>query len=148
MTRKDAKDYQQKNYENSVKLVDTQAASYRQYTTALSSYLGGPKGDSALFKSLAEAGDIYFYHISLMCDTILSGKVDEEIRDNTWLPKIRVAYERSLPKHYQVLQSEAAKYQIPYSGKLRRQDHESVYAVVEKFSGTHAWEKAARDDDQ
>ncbi|MET3526478.1 hypothetical protein [Phenylobacterium koreense] len=141
LSKKDKKDLEQKNYENSMKIIESHESSYKTYTQALSTYSDSDDPSFDDFMKLASAGDLYFHHAGMMCNAILSGKVDESIRDNTWLPKIKLIFERLLPAHYEVLQGQATKKGYPYTGKMRRQDHESIYAVVEKFSNSPAWQR-------
>lgn len=139
MTPKERKDVEQKNYENAVKVVDTHKDAYRDYAAAMTAYCSADPPTVEAFDWLSAAGDAYFHQIGLMCDAILSGKVDPQIRDNTWLPKIKVAFEKTLPNHYATLEAQAAKHAWPWKGELRRSDHESIHAVVERYSGSPAW---------
>lgn len=145
MSKKERADVDQKNYENSTKVTETHHAAYQAYVDALTAYhkSGDPTFDD--FVKLASSGDVYFLQVSRMCETILANKADEGIRDNTWLPKIKRAFDSLLPAHYDSLQAQAKKKAYPYTGKLRRQDHESIFAVAEQFSATAAWQRPYED---
>jgi hypothetical protein len=144
MSKKERADVEQKNYENSVNATASHDDAYREYIAALTAYGQSPTADG--FVTLCRCGDTYFSQVGRMCDTILSGRVNEGMRDSTWLPAIKAAFDKSLPNHYEVLQSEAAKHGYTYKGKLRRRDHESIHAVAEKFSTSSAWLRPHEDD--
>lgn len=145
-TRKERADLRQKNYENTLRVAEMHDNAYQSYIAALRRYFGLDTPTVEDFFQLASSGDPYFRHAGVMADTVLSGLVNEDVRDNSWLPKLRVVIERTLPRHYETLALEAQKRGVPYTGKLRRQDHESLYALAEKYAGTSAWERAARDE--
>jgi len=63
----------------------------------------------------------------------LSGRVDNNARDNTLVPSIVQTVNKSLPAFYKTLQSIAQKKNFEYHGELRREDYESLYRVVEKY---------------
>lgn len=132
-------DLTQKNFENSMRVVETHDAAYRNYVSALTTYIGLSAPNFEEFMKLVSAGDVYFHQASLICNSMLSGLVDPNIRDNTWMPKIRKVFEKTLPDHYQTLEGEARKRGFPWKGELRREDHESIYAAAEFFSLTDAW---------
>ncbi|MFT4090898.1 MAG: hypothetical protein QM645_09205 [Asticcacaulis sp.] len=132
-------DIRQKNFENSMRVVETHDAAYRTYTAALKAYGENPEPKYEDFMKIVSAGDIYFHQYSLICNSMLSGLVDVNIRDNTWIPKIRVVLEKTLPYHYQTLKNASEKGGFPYTGELRRCDHESIYAAAEMFSTSSAW---------
>ena len=144
LSKKDRNEFTQKKYENSIKIRDDHNAHYTAYVEALRTHATARTSDS--FVTLCRCGDAYFNQLARMCDTILAGKADEGMRDNTWLPAIKDALERSLPLHYSTLQADAKKLQLPYNGKLRRKNHESIYAVAEKFGGTAVWLRPHEDD--
>jgi hypothetical protein len=139
MTKKERADVDQKNYENSVAATSQHKTAVEAYVAALHAY--GQSDDPTLddFLLLAQTGDAYFTQVGRMCDAIISGRVDTAMRDATWLPKIKVAYEKSLPAHYDTLSSQAKKKGYAYTGKLRRSDHESIFTVAERYGETDAW---------
>lgn len=145
MTKKERADVDQKNYENSVAATAQHKAVYDAYFAALRAY--GDVEDPTLddFLLLAQTGDAYFTQVGRMCDTIISGRVDVAMRDATWLPKIKVAFEKLLPAHYEALTTQAKKKGYAYTGKLRRSDHESVFSVAERFNQTDAWVRPHED---
>lgn len=144
--RKYQTDLAQKNYENSMKIVETHDAAYRAYVTALATYLENPTPTSDDFTAMVTAGDVYFNQANSMCVCMLSGKVDPNIRDDLWIPKVRRVYEKTLPDHYDTLKSEAKKRGYPYRGELRRRDHESIYRAAERFGTTDAWRRPHEED--
>ncbi|WP_312597806.1 hypothetical protein [Brevundimonas sp.] len=145
MSKKERADIDQKNYENSVKATETHDVAYKAYVAALAAYGSADDPTMDQFLALSSTGDSYFTQIARMADTIISGRVDVSMRDATWLPKIKVAYEKLLPAHYGALQAQARKKNYSYTGKLRRSDHESIYSVAEKFGSTDAWLRPQED---
>lgn len=143
--RKYQTDLAQKNYENSMKIVETHDAAYRAYVAALEAYLEKASPVSADFHAMVVAGDIYFNQANSMCVCMLSGKVDPNIRDEIWIPKIRRVVEATLQTHYETLKVEAAKHGYPYNGELRRRDHAAIFRAAERFSATDAWLRPQED---
>lgn len=131
MSKKERKDVEQANYQNSSKLVETHEQSYRIYTAALSDYRGDPT--EANFVKVATAGDDYFRQARFTCDAIMSDKINEHHRDSTLLPHFCRIVETTLPDHYAFMAREAEGHGFDYRGELRRDDHRSIYTVVERY---------------
>lgn len=146
MTKKEREDVGQKNYENTVAASGQHRDSYEAYIAALQRYCKADEPTFDEFLLLARSGDVYFTQVGRMCDAIISGRVDASVRDATWIPKIKVAFERLLPAHYEALTKQATKRGYDYTGKLRRSDHESIYAVAERYGQTDAWLRPHEDD--
>ena len=134
MSKKERKDYEQKLFENGRELMEAQSSRFQEFSSRLQRYINS-SGDPTLddFFDIAATGEKYFYQLKISSDAILSGKVDAGTRDNTLVPHIREAVQKSLPTFYSVLQAIAKKKGIEYRGKLERANYESVYAVVEKY---------------
>lgn len=132
-TKKERADFEQDNYNNTTRLIDQHDDLYDKYTNAISAYTESDNPSFDLFKNIAICGDRYFIHACLICDAILSGKVDTYVRDNTLLPRMSDIANRTLPQHYNTLQSIAKDKGWPYKGELRRKDYSSIFSVVEKF---------------
>ena len=139
LTKKDQKDLEQKNYENSKSLVDQHDSAYASYTGALATYNDSALASANDFVAIATTGDRYFYVLGLMSAAILSDKVDPTLRDKVFLRKIIEATARTLPSHYDALQTIAQKYGFPYSGALRLADYDALYEVVAKHGKELDW---------
>ena len=135
LSKKDRKDVAQKNYENSVALVEQHKLAYEAYAAALKTYDDAALASANDFFHIATTGETYFYVLGLMSSAILSDKVDPALRDNVMLRKIKEATERTLPHHYEALKAIAQKYNFPYTGELRLADYEALYAVIGKYGG-------------
>lgn len=146
MTKKERADVDQKNYENAVAANALHIEAYKAYTAALTAYCASSNPTLDQFSKVATTGDAYFTQIGRMCDAILAQRVDPGLRDITWLPKIKRAFETLLPRHYETLIAQAAKRGFDYQGKLRRSDHDSIYSVAERYSGTDAWRRPHEND--
>ena len=134
MTKKERKDVQQKQFENSKDLMAAQLARFQEFSAALKKYVdkdGEPTLDD--FFEISTVGERYFYQQQVTSDAILSGNVDQNSRDNTLVPKICETVDKSLPAFYEVLQNIAKKRGFEYQGVLKRQNYESIYRVVEKY---------------
>lgn len=133
LTKADRKKLDQDYYKNSQDLRQKHETLYSEYADAIQSYVSC-EGDPTfeMFGEIAVKGDRYFGNINVIADAILSGKVDKQIRDSTFVPGICKAASLSLPRHYEVLQSIAKKKGYSYQGALDRANYGSLYAVAEK----------------
>lgn len=135
MSMKERKDYEQQLFENGRQLMEAQNSRFQEFSAALHKYVNkavDPTLDD--FFEIATVGEKYFYQLKISSDAILSNKVDPATRDNTLVPAIRDAVQKSLPTFYGTLQSIAKKKAIDYRGELKRENYESMYSVVEKYS--------------
>lgn len=133
MTKKERKDYEQVQYQNAIALADQQKKAYESFTSALQRYIENANPTVDDFVSVATSGDTYFYQLKLIGDAILSGKVEAHMRDETLLPLLVEATEKSIPAYYVALTNIANKNSFAYHGYLKRANYESIYAAVEKF---------------
>ncbi|MGY4418656.1 hypothetical protein ACVWY2_001081 [Bradyrhizobium sp. JR6.1] len=78
-------------------------------------------------------GDNYFQQQKIISNAILADQVDRQSRDLTLVPRIVEAVNANLPSFYRVLQNIAARNGFAYSGELRRENYEAMYAVAEKY---------------
>lgn len=135
MTLNEKKQYELKLFENGKELMEAQSSRFQEFTSSLQRYINktdNPTLDD--FFEIATAGEKYFYQLKISSDSILSNKVDPEIRSNSLVPGIKEAVTKSLPTFYTILQSIAKKRGIAYQGELKRENYESLYAVVEKYT--------------
>lgn len=142
MTLKERKDYEQKLFENGKGLMEAQNSRFQEFAAVLQKYVN--KTDETTlddFFDISTVGEKYFYQVKISSDAVLSGNVPADVRDNTLVPGIKEAVTKSLPTFYSTLQSIAAKKNIAYSGKLRRENYESMYAAVEKYASQETLSK-------
>jgi hypothetical protein len=143
MTKKERKDVEQKQFENGKALAETQLQRFQEFSTTLKKYIDKttpPSLDD--FYEIATIGEKYFYQQHITADAILAGSVHGTFRD-TLVHGIRQTLNKSLPAFYEVLQSIAKKKGFEYHGKLSREDHESLYVVVEKYGKLRSSENFA-----
>ena len=134
-TKKEKADVSQKWFENSRSLMERQEETFQKYAAAISTYINSDAaGEMDHFIAIATTGETYFYQLRIASDAILSGHVTPISRDNTLVPKIREATIKSLPAHYETLQSIAKKKGYKYDGVLERRNYASLYAVVERYA--------------
>lgn len=139
LTKKDRKDLEQKNFENTGKLIEDHDQTYAQYAASLAAYADASSADVGNFVEIATRGDRYFLQLNMVATAILSNKVDRSARDQILLPNIRAAVMRLLPKHYDTLRSIVDKHGFAYAGELRRTDYGAIYDVVERFGPGPEW---------
>ena len=139
LTKKERKDLEQKNYENTIKLTEDHDTAYQAYTSALREYSDAPAADMNLFVEIATKGDRYLLQLNRVAAATLSDKVDAEARDRILLPIMRSAVSRTLPQHYATLRTIADKHGFVYNGELRRADYGAVYDVVERYGPGPEW---------
>jgi hypothetical protein len=143
MSKKERADTSRNAFQDTRQLMERQEETFQAYASAINAYVNSPRnGEIDHFMAIAATGETYFYQLKIACDAILSGNVDAVARENTLLPKIREATLKSLPVHYETLQSIAKKKGFSYTGELRRENYQSLYAVIEKFGQTAQWQKA------
>ena len=137
MTKKEQKDYQARLQEYSNTLLRSLVDQYQQFTSALADY--GSKNDPPSlreFHAISVSGEGYFMQLKMICDSILSENVDSQAIGNTHRQIVKDAVEKILPEYYSTLQEIAKKCDFPYSGELKRENYESVYAVYDRFCRT------------
>ena len=136
MTKKERKDVEQKQFENGKELMLAQRDTFNEFASALKRYADKRQdGTVSLddFYNISTIGEKYFYQQRITSDAILLDRVDTQSRDNTLVPSITDAVQRTLPSYYKTLSGIAKKAGFEYSGILRRENYESMYSVVEKY---------------
>lgn len=134
MSKKERKDVDQANYQNSERLLSAHEAAYRAYVDALRDYQVDGGGTEEGFIKVARAGDDYFRQARFTCDAILSDKLNVRHRDGTLVPHFERITQTTLPDHYAFMIRESKKHGFDYRGELRKSDHQSIFDVVEKYS--------------
>lgn len=147
LARKDRLTQQQNRFTNIGALLEKQEKAYLDYTQSLLKYTAPPKSrrSKKAFDQIAVCGDNHFRVLRNVGDAILSGDVSALTRDNTCIPLLREAVERSLPEHYSALRAIAKEQDFAYNGELRRENYESIYVAVERYGHSAAW-RAVRGD--
>jgi len=147
LARKDRLTQSQNRFTNISSLLEKQEKSYNAYTQSLKSYMrpAKPKRTQKTFDEIATCGDNYFRALRNLADAVLAGNVSALVRDNTCIPLLREAAERSLPEHYQALSEIAQEQGFSYNGELRRENYEGIYVAVEKFDHSAAWRAVTSD---
>ena len=140
LTKKERKEVEQANYDNTASLIEQHEAAYTDYTDAIARYVDAPSASPENFVEIATTGDRYFIRLNFLATSILSDKVDVVAREQILLPKVRAAVARSLPQHYGTLRSIADRHGFPYRGELRRTDYGAIYDVAEKYGPGPEWE--------
>jgi len=132
MSKKERKDYESELLETSRELITAQGEAFQEFAAAIHHYANKDEApDLDDFFSISTKGELYFNHIRMACDAIISNKVDEDSIRNTIFPKVKEAVEKTLPDFYSTLIEIAEKENIKYSGELRRENYESIYTVYE-----------------
>ena len=134
MTKKERKDYKAKLQETSNILLRSLDDQFQRFTLVLKEYtsLQGPPTLTEFYR-VSTVGEGYFGQMKMICDSILSGNIDQQSVMHTHRQTIKEAVEKSLPAFYETLQTIAEDQGIEYSGKLKRDNYESIYLVYDKF---------------
>jgi hypothetical protein len=134
MSKAERKTYEQSIYENSINHTRELETRYSIFTGALSKYIA-EKGNTSLdsFLSIANAGDLYFSELKIICDAILNNKIDSGTRDRTFVPKVVEAIEKNIPLYYKTLQDISNKVGGSYKGAFDRENYQSIIQVSEKY---------------
>ena len=106
---------------------------FEKFTQAMQGFAEKENPGLDDFTTIAITGVKYFNSIQIICDSILSGTIDESAVTNSHVPGIKKTVEVSLPKFYEVLHTVSKKLGFPYKGELKREDYKSVYFIYEKY---------------
>ena len=118
----------------SKELSDSQNESYQNLMKALTEYAGNVGAPSLEdFFSISGPAQNYLYQQKLTADAILSGRVDAQSRDATFLPKLFETATILVPKIYEVLREIAEKHGLPFAAGFDRANYQSIFDVVEKY---------------
>jgi hypothetical protein len=135
MTKKETKDLEQKLFENSKNLMLAQNDRFQDFSSVMHKY-ASKQGEPTLddFYEVSTTGEKYFYQLKIISDAILANQVDKRSRDNTLIPKVREAVEKTLPSFYDTLTKISQKRGLNYTGCLKRENYESLYKVLERYN--------------
>ncbi|MFZ5755453.1 MAG: hypothetical protein ACOY3X_00955 [Pseudomonadota bacterium] len=134
LSKSDKLAHKQRLYENAMNHVERQRSAYQAFASSLRAYVSSEDPGLDLFTEVATSGDHYFRELKMIGEAILSGNVDEYVRDETLVPALKEAIEKSLPAYYEALNEIAKKKGFKYSGFPKRSNYESIYSAVEKFA--------------
>jgi hypothetical protein len=137
LTKKERKDVEQKQFETTKSLMESQNDRFQEFAGALAKY-NAKTDDPTLddFFVIATIGQKYFDQQIVTSEAILADKVDPALRNNSLIPKLVETVERILPAYYRTLRNIAERKGIRYDGVLDRKNYESLYLVVETY-GKH-----------
>lgn len=137
MSKAERKQHQQRLYENSREHRSRKEERYLAFSNALHAYVEKKgRGDLKDFHHIATSGELYFGELRMIADAILGGKVDRDARDNTFVPDIVDALQKSIPAYYAALMEISTNIGASYSGVFKRENYESLYRVAERYGRT------------
>lgn len=128
--------YDQRLFDNSDRLKRSKDEKYRTFVVALQATIQAKENASVTlndFHRLATSGDLYFSELRNIADACLTGQVNKVSRDNTFVPALVEAVEKSLPAFYRTLGKISADLGGRYDAELRVDNYLSIYRAVEKF---------------
>jgi hypothetical protein len=135
MTASERSQHRQRIYENSVRRKKEKEERYLAFVNAITSYCNkAEKPTLDDFQSIATSGDMYFNELKIIADSILSGHIDRNSRDHTFVPAIAEALQKNIPQYYDTLSKISARVGAPYDGRFKRTNYESLFRVVERFA--------------
>lgn len=134
MTKKERFDANAKRQETSNILESEVTTAYQLYVDALANYSNSVKTTFDDFIEIEKAGAVYFQTLNSLACSVLSSNTEKKSVKNSHVQKIKDGYLRAIPQHYQTLQFIAKKCGIPYKGKFRIENYQSMLNVVEKYT--------------
>lgn len=134
MTKKESFDSKVKKQELSISLETQLTKSYQNYIDALAKFSSSSQINLDLFLEIEKSGAIYFNDINNLACIVLSETAEKNSIENSHIDKIRDAFERIIPKHYEALQFIAQKSGFTYNGKFLETNYKSLLAVVDKYA--------------
>lgn len=118
-------------------------AKFQRFCEALQAYIAAQDPGLDEFHLVATTGQSYLDQMKLISDAILSENVPAGGRDGTLVRLVLECADRTLPQYYGALRDIAERNTFAYSGELRRENYESIYAVVAKYGELQAIQSGA-----
>lgn len=131
MSLKEKKDYQLALQKNADTYQASIATAFEQFTKALSQYAKEKKPSLDDFFQISSTGEAYFTQLRMVCNATQSGTISAAVARTTFSPLIKEAWERSIPRFYEVLGEIASKNDIEWKGELRRENYQPVVDFYE-----------------
>jgi len=131
MSLKEKKDFQLALQKNADTYQGSIATAFDQFTKALSQYAKKKKPSLDDFSQISSTGEAYFTQLRIVCNATHSGAISGAIARTTFAPLIKEAWERSIPRFYEVLGDIANKNDIEWKGELRRDNYQPVVDFYE-----------------
>ena len=135
MTKAERKNHQQIVYENGLNHARELEARYKIFCDALQTY-ASKKSKVTLedFRLVSSAGDLYFGELKVICDAILTDKIDASSRDRNFVPRVTEALQKNIFEYYEVLHDIAKKCKTIYEGEFSSKNYQGIIEVVEKYA--------------
>lgn len=134
LSKKDRLDHKQRLFQNERELSDRHKSAYDEFQEALRAYVAAPAVGVDDFSRISNTGDNYFRCLKEIAEAMLSENIGEASRRDNFLQLLKDATERTIPDYYNTLHVIAKKQGFQYQGKLRRENHEQIYAAIERFA--------------
>ncbi|MCS0338972.1 hypothetical protein ND926_16050 [Vibrio diabolicus] len=134
MSKKERFDVNAKKQETSNVLESEVTAAYQLYIDALAKFTNSTKTTFDDFIEIEKAGAVYFQTLNSLACSVLSSNTEKESVKNSHVQKIKDGYVKVIPQHYQTLQLIASRCDIPYKGKFKAENYQSMSKVVEKYA--------------
>lgn len=135
MSKAERKDHEQVQYQNGLDLRNEKEARVQAFQNAMVAYIKNEEAPSLDdFFLLSTTGNSYFNYLKNIADAIVQEKVDKHVRDNTFIPDIVEAINKTIPKYYTTLKAVAERISAPYDGRFLRSNYESLFVVAEKYA--------------
>lgn len=133
LSKKDRLEHKQRLYKNAKELAQEQEDAYKGLMNALKVYINSEEVTEEMFVNISMFGDNYFRRLKTTSEAILNGSVDSVIRDESLLPMLSEAVEKTLPAYYEALSDISEQKGFEFNGELTRSNYESIYSSVEKY---------------
>ena len=137
MTKAERKSYQQTIYDNGLNLSRELEQKYKVFCDTLQAY-ASKRGKITLedFRLVSTAGDMYFGELKVICEAILTGKIDADSRDRNFVPRVTEALQKNIFLYYDTLKDIAIKCKTTYVGEFSPKNYQGIIEVVEKYAPT------------
>lgn len=137
MTASERSAHKQRLYENSNSHKREKEKRYLEYVDALRAYCAKTEPISlADFQSVATTGELYFNELKIVASAVMDGRIDTVSARDTFIPNLIEALEKNIPQHYDTLHKMAVRIGVPYEGKFRRVNYETLFKAVEKYASS------------
>lgn len=134
MTKKERKDHQDRQQKNADTYKKGLNDEYDNFTNALAAYAQMQEEPSWQdFLTISQAGERYFSQLQTIADATFAGTIPQALSYSTFSAAIKEAFERSIPKFYDVLGEIAAKREAAWKGEFRRANYDSIASYYEAF---------------
>ncbi|WP_300535767.1 hypothetical protein [uncultured Mameliella sp.] len=135
-SRSERDNHEQRLFDNSDRLKRAKDEKYSAFVKALTEAVearGSGSFTLSNFHHVASGGDLYFSELRNIADACLTGQVSKVSRQDTFIPALREASEKSIPAFYRRLTELSEDLGVEYDAHYDPNNYTSIMKAVEKF---------------